>query len=146
MILQGDQQPFDRPQRQQRRNQDQRNPQHCMHPQRRRIESFAGQRRAATTKPEKNITKNAGPSAESANEKSSPQLSQRGLSVRKPANKCPLPQRGQRPASPLRMGTRSDERSSAAMPSIYAPMPRTEGVSLRRPQWPAAEWAPAPHT
>src|ERR1700676_2935327 len=54
--------------------------------------------------PEINITKKAGPSAESAKEKSSPQCSQRGASARNPANSLPLPQRGQRPHSPAMTG------------------------------------------
>src|SRR5215213_3466626 len=92
----------------------------------------------ATMNPEKNIAKNAGPSAASANEKSRPHDSQRDLSPKKPWNNDPFPQRGQRPASPRMMGTRSDERSSAAMHSTYAQRPQTEeglraATNARRP-------------
>src|SRR5215212_7190369 len=76
--------------------------------------------------PEKNIEQNAGPSAASANEKSSPHDSQRGLSPKKPWNNDPFPQRGQRPSSPRAMGTRSDDGFSAAIHSIYAQHPQTE--------------------
>ena len=55
-----------------------------------------------TTKPANDITKNAGPSAESAKAKSWPQFSQRGATLRNPANSAPCPQRGQRPARPRR--------------------------------------------
>src|ERR1700736_6945423 len=58
----------------------------------------------ATMNPEMNITKKAGPSAESAKEKSSQQCSQRGASARKPANSLPFPQRGQRPHRPAMTG------------------------------------------
>src|SRR6516162_4115821 len=58
----------------------------------------------ATMNPERNMTKNAGPSAESANEKSRPQCSQRRRRVRKPAKSLPLPQRGQQPHSPAIKG------------------------------------------
>src|SRR5712692_10788360 len=61
----------------------------------------------ATMKPEMNITKNAGPSAESTNEKSRPQCSQRWRSARKPWNSLPLPQLGQRHKSPATMGERA---------------------------------------
>src|SRR6266852_992074 len=54
--------------------------------------------------PEMNITKKAGPSAESANENSRPQCSQRGRRARNPAKSLPLPQRGQRPDSPVTIG------------------------------------------
>src|SRR5215470_7056484 len=52
-------------------------------------------------KPEMNITKKAGASAESTNEKSRPHCSHRLRRVRNPANSLPCPQRGQRPESPV---------------------------------------------
>src|SRR5713101_3597921 len=58
----------------------------------------------ATMNPEMNITKKAGPSAESANEKSRPQCSQRGRRARKPSKSLPFPQRGQHPDSPVTIG------------------------------------------
>src|SRR3954454_7459544 len=60
--------------------------------------------RATTTSPTMLITKKAGPSPESANAYSSPQTSQRGCSDRKPLNRCPRPQRGQRARSPVETG------------------------------------------
>src|SRR6185369_7264236 len=55
-------------------------------------------------KPEMNMVKNAGASAASAKEKSRPQRLQYGASFKKPANSLPLPQRGQQPCSPARIG------------------------------------------
>src|SRR5665213_954490 len=46
----------------------------------------------------------AGPSPASAKEKSSPQLAHRGPTVRKPSNRRPSPQRGQRPRQPTEIG------------------------------------------
>src|SRR4051794_7137422 len=50
------------------------------------------------------MTKKAGPSPESANLKSRPQFSQRGRKVRKPEKRGPLPQLGQQPFNPVRIG------------------------------------------
>src|SRR5215813_5036370 len=58
----------------------------------------------ATMKPARNMTKNAGPSAESANEKSRPHRSQHGRKARNPRNRRPSPHCGQRPKSPATMG------------------------------------------
>src|SRR5258708_37616900 len=58
----------------------------------------------ATMKPAKNITKKAGPSAGSANEKSRPHRSQCERKARNPRNRWPSPQRGQRPMSPAATG------------------------------------------
>src|ERR1700704_452970 len=66
-------------------------------------------------KPEMNMTKTAGPSAESANEKSRPQYSQRGCSARNPWNSRPLPQRGQRPSSPATIGDRGRVESEGSV-------------------------------
>ena len=60
-----------------------------------------GRRRSAPTT---RITNTAGPSPLSAKARSSPQASQRGATLRKPANSCPSPQRGQRQARPAAKG------------------------------------------
>ena len=115
MELQRDQQALRRTQRQQRHREDQRNPEQRVQPVGRLVErSRPRARRATTTKPANDITKNAGPSAESAAEKSWPQRSQRGATLRNPANSAPCPQRGQRPARPRRAIARSDWSSCAS--------------------------------
>ena len=80
--------------------------------------------------PEKNMTKNAGASAESANEKSRLQCSQRGRSARNPWNKRPLPQRGQRPSRPARKG---DGGGSEEWVTIYAYFKSTTGEMASEP-------------
>src|SRR5829696_8897298 len=50
------------------------------------------------------MMKKAGPSAESAKPRSRPQVSQRGLSERKPLKRRPSPQLGQRPGRPAVQG------------------------------------------
>src|SRR3712207_6774724 len=70
--------------------------------------------RATTTIPTMLMTKKAGPSPESANAYSRPQTSHCGLSERKPLNRLPRPQRGQRPRSPVEIGGGSDRSYSTA--------------------------------
>src|SRR5919107_359453 len=64
--------------------------------------------RATTTIPTMLMTKKAGPSPESAKAYSRPQTSHCGLSERKPLNRLPRPQRGQRPRSPVEIGGGGD--------------------------------------
>ncbi len=54
----------------------------------------------ATMKPAIRMTNTAGPSPESALARSKPQASQVGDTFRKPSNRWPSPQLGQRPAAP----------------------------------------------
>src|SRR5437764_315788 len=85
-------------------------------------------------KPEMKMTKTAGPSAESANEKSRPQLSQRGASFRNPRNSRPLPQRGHRPNSPATMGRAAkSEELATTHPSSSQTLPG-DGVLTRKSQ------------
>src|SRR5688572_14899171 len=93
------------------------------------------------------MTKNAGPSPESAKAKSSPQESQRGLRGRKPAKSGPAPQRGHRPFSPARMG------DGAAMVMMLASNEKggaQSGRDVGAPdafvQWAPPAWGPATHT
>src|SRR5215218_2909307 len=70
--------------------------------------------RATTSIPTKLMTKKAGPSPESAKAYSRPQTSHCGLSERKPLNRLPRPQRGQRPRSPVEIGGGGDRSYSTA--------------------------------
>src|SRR3954454_2481354 len=70
--------------------------------------------RATTTRPTMLMTKKAGPSPESAKAYSRPQTSHRGFRERKPSNRRPRPQRGQRPRSPVEIGGGGDRAYSTA--------------------------------
>src|SRR5215207_8368544 len=71
--------------------------------------------RATTTIPTMLMTKKAGPSPESAKAYSRPQTSHCGLSERKPLNRLPRPQRGQRPRSPVEIGGGDRSYSTASL-------------------------------
>src|SRR5215207_9994310 len=70
--------------------------------------------RATTAMPTMLMTKKAGPSPESAKAYSRPQTSHCGLSERKPLNRLPRPQRGQRPRSRVEIGGGGDRSYSTA--------------------------------
>src|SRR5829696_5682361 len=87
--------------------------------------------RATTTIPTMLMTKKAGPSPESAKAYSRPQISHCGLNERKPLNRLPRPQRGQRPRSPVEIGGR---RRSVVLHGVSpSPPRRRSAVRTARP-------------
>ena len=105
MKLQRDQQALDRPQRPERHDQDQRQPQHRVHPIRRLVDHLGDQRGEHDDGAADQDDEHRRPVAGIGEVEIEPAGSQRARKPRKPWNSCPLPQRGQRPARPLAIGS-----------------------------------------